>query len=84
MTDIKKTAAELAAKANRCCYRSDGYEEDMKAAILEALNAAIKEALEAACKRVQEDLFRLDIPGGQHRWTTHYSEIVESIMREGR
>lgn len=38
--NIDKVAKELAAKANECCHRSDGYEEEMEALIKQALLAA--------------------------------------------
>ena len=31
----------------------------------------------AACNRVQRDLFPLDNPRGQHRFTTFFSEVEE-------
>ena len=37
----------------------------------------------AACNRVQRDLFPLNVPRGQHRFTTYFSEVEESIL-EGR
>lgn len=37
--DIAKVANELASTANTCCYRSDGYEEEMAELIARAILA---------------------------------------------
>lgn len=42
--DIQAKAKELAERANRCCHRNDGYEEDLASAI----EAALREAAGAA------------------------------------
>lgn len=51
--ELADVARRLAEKANECCHRSDGYEEDMQAAILAALLAAS----EAATRRALPDGF---------------------------
>jgi hypothetical protein len=38
--DLEKLAGELAAKANECCNRSDGYEEHFRSLALKALERA--------------------------------------------
>ena len=40
ITVLEAKASSLAEKANECCYRSDGYEEEMQQEILLALRAA--------------------------------------------
>lgn len=32
-------AKEIAARANECCYRTDGYEEEIEALVVEAILA---------------------------------------------
>jgi len=48
--DIRATAAAIAAKANECCYRMDGYEEDIRDQIAEALMAERER-----CAKIAED-----------------------------
>ena len=38
---LEKLAKEIAEKANECCHRSDGYEEDICAIALKALEKAV-------------------------------------------
>lgn len=46
----------------------------------ESAKAAWNAALESACSRVQAELFPLDHPRGQHRYSTHFSEVRDAIM----
>jgi len=39
--DLEKLADEIAEKANECCYRSDGYEEEIRLVVLKALEKAV-------------------------------------------
>lgn len=39
--ELEKLAKEIAEKANECCHRSDGYEEDICAIALKALEKAV-------------------------------------------
>lgn len=48
--DLPIYAKQLAAKANACCFRSDGYEEDIEVAILIALKLAYQAGHGAAMK----------------------------------
>ena len=41
--DREKCAKALAEKANECCYRSDGYEEELEKLILAALETAYED-----------------------------------------
>jgi hypothetical protein len=56
--EIDRKAAAIAAKANECCYRSDGYEEELRemitAAINEATAQARREAMEEAARHFDE------------------------------
>lgn len=54
---ILAMARTLAEKANECCYRSDGYEEDMAKAIAEAIRIAVAETAEA-CALVCDSIAR--------------------------
>jgi hypothetical protein len=40
--DLEKLADEIAVKANECCNRSDGYEEEIRLVALKALESAAK------------------------------------------
>ena len=52
--DFLKIARKLAERANERCYRSDGYEEDLRELILAALREARANALDSAAKRIRE------------------------------
>lgn len=69
---IEERAEALASKANECCYRSDGYEDDMKATILEHLRAVVE-----ACAEVAE---YTDI--GTYSAIEHALHIAQQIRRE--
>lgn len=59
--DIRKTAEKIAATANECCHRSDGYEEAIRRAI-ERLLMAERER----CAKIAED-FNAEWPNDAHR-----------------
>lgn len=55
--DIEALARKVAEYANTCCYRSDGFEED----VLKVAREAIAESVAAereACAKVCEDLWQ--------------------------
>jgi len=52
--DIEELAKKVAEYANTCCYRSDGFEEDVLKAVREAIDAAVTAEREA-CAKVCED-----------------------------
>lgn len=45
---VEQRAEEIAAKANKCCDRSDGYEKEIYELALKHLKAACDETLERA------------------------------------
>lgn len=49
----EQRAAPIASAANECCYRSDGYEEDIAAQIAAAIRQAENDALERAAAYVE-------------------------------
>ena len=51
---LSERADALASEANKCCYRSDGYEEAMKAHILRELQAVVEACAEVALSRMTE------------------------------
>lgn len=50
---IESLAKEIAAEANECCNRSDGWQEDIETFALERLkqiyNSAVEDAANTAC-----------------------------------
>ena len=44
---IDKVASEIAEEANKCCNRSDGYEEDLKEFSKTKINKLLEEYLES-------------------------------------
>lgn len=51
---LEAAAKEIAEYANTCCYRGDGYEEDVAARVLAKLIAAQADAYERAAKVCDE------------------------------
>ncbi len=52
---LEAAAKEVAEYANRCCHRSDGYEEDVEALVLAKLQAAQADAFERAAKVCEDN-----------------------------
>lgn len=46
LTSLRTRAKAIAAEANTCCYRSDGYEEDLEELAHQHLCNAVQDALE--------------------------------------
>ncbi len=67
--DFKAQARELAAGANECCYRSDGYAESLQASLEIALRSTWNAAVEACVNAIDDGDGSL-------------SSMTESIMRE--
>ena len=42
---IDEVASKIASKANECCYRSDGYEEDVRKYAIDILNPIIDDII---------------------------------------
>ena len=55
MNDIEYIADMIAGEANKCCYRSDGYREDIYKMALIGLRGAVLAEREA-CAKVCEDM----------------------------
>jgi hypothetical protein len=51
----EERAKPIAAIANECCYRSDGYEEDIAAQIARAIRQAENDVLERAAALLEDD-----------------------------
>jgi hypothetical protein len=51
---IREEAQRIAELANECCYRMDGYEENIREQIEQALLAAEKQGREEAAKQMAE------------------------------
>lgn len=45
--EAEKTASRIAEKANECCYRTDGYEEDIKKFALDSIKKIIDIVVDA-------------------------------------
>ncbi len=58
---LEAAAKEVAEYANRCCHRSDGYEEDVEALVLAKLQAAQADAYERAAKVCETAEVPIDI-----------------------
>lgn len=51
----QQRAEAIASKANECCYRMDGYEEEIEAMVLAALQQARRDALAEAVKCLDDN-----------------------------
>jgi hypothetical protein len=74
--NLERVAAEIAAFANTCCHRSDGFEESMEKAVLAKLRAAVEEADAVAYRRGFEEIQK-------HRFQSIAQARAEGV-EEGR
>lgn len=69
MSDIDEIAAAIAARANDCCCRSDGWEEAIKEFVIDVLNAGYKhKELAISVKFTPEELAQMQIDAMRYRW----------------
>ena len=67
LTKLASKAEEIAALANECCHRNDGYESEIFEKVFKTLVEAVEEECEACAKECEHTAVRMG-----SEWIAHH------------